>query len=774
MNLPRLLFRLLLGQRLPLVRGTVRVRGISRPVTIRRDSYGIPHIEAETDRDAWYGLGFCQGQDRAFQAEGLLRVVRGTLAELVGRDALLVDRISRRIGFYHASRRQLEQQDEEVLGMLDAFARGITQGARAGCRRVAHEFTLLRARPTPYTPADVLGVLKLQAFMLSSNWDLELVRLKVLQEDGPDALAALEPSYPEWLPVASPPGVPAGPALDRLAGEMAALKVALGVGGASNNWAMAASRTASGRPILANDPHLVPFMPPHWYLAHVSTPEWSVAGASFVGIPAFPVGHNGTAAWGVTAALVDNSDLFIEEPGADGRSVRVGDRFVPCQVRREVIRVRGGGQVVEEVLVTPRGPVIGPALAGDMGAVSLSATWLDKGPVSGLARFYRARSFEEFRRAFQRWPGPSLNVAYADTSGDIGWQVIGDAPRRRKGWGVLPSPGWDPESGWDGLVPFDELPHALSPGTGFIATANTQPLQEGQGPFLGVDWIDGYRLARIVEALAARKDWDVASVMALQVDRVSIPWREMRDVVLSAPVSTDAGRRAVALLRDWDGTVAADSPAASVFELFVAELTRRVVRRKAPRAMRWALGQGFTPLFPLSLLVARRVGQLSRLLRQQPEGWTEQGWPQEVADALSAVVTELERRYGADPGQWAWGRIRPLTLAHLVGARKPLDRIFNRGPLPWGGDANTIAQAAPDPADPTCNPLAIPSLRMVLDVGNWEEGRFSLPGGQSGNPLSPHYDDLLALWLQGKGVPIAWGKETVQRTARDVLRLVPA
>lgn len=774
MHMPRLLFRLLLGQRLPLVRGTVRVQGISRPVTIRRDSYGIPHIEAETDRDAWYGLGFCQGQDRAFQAEGLLRVVRGTLAELVGRDALLVDRLSRRIGFYHASQRQLEQQDEDVRGMLDAFAHGITQGSRAGCPRVAHEFTLLRARPTSFTPADVLGVLKLQAFLLASNWDLELVRLKLLQEDGPEALAALEPAYPEWLPVASPPGVPAGPALDRLAEEMAALKAILGVGGASNNWAIAASRTATGRPILANDPHLVPFMPPHWYLAHVSTPQWSVAGASFVGIPAFPVGHNGTAAWGVTAALVDNSDLFIEEPGPDGRSVRVGGHYVPCQARREVIRVRGGGEVVEEVLVTPHGPVIGPALAGEVGAVSLSATWLGEGPVAALARYHRARSFEEFRHAFAQWPGPALNLVYADTAGNIGWQVIGDAPQRRKGWGIVPAPGWDAGSSWDGLLPFEELPHALNPDAGFIATANTQPLQEGQGAFLGVDWIDGYRLARIVEALAARKDWDVASAMALQVDQVSIPWREVRDVVLSAPVSTDAGRLAVALLREWDGTVAADSPAASVFELFVAEMTRRIVRRKAPRAMRWALGQGFTPLFPLSLLVARRVGQLSRLLRQQPEGWSDQGWPQEVAEALSAAVTELRQKYGADPRQWAWGRIRPLSLGHLLGARKPLDRIFNRGPFPWGGDVNTVSQAAPDPANPTCNPLAIASLRMVLDVGNWDEGRFSLSGGQSGNPLSPHYDDLLALWLQGEGVLIAWSRDAVERTARDVLRLLPA
>jgi len=265
-------------------------------VLIRRDSFGIPHIEAGDDADAWYALGFCQGQDRAFQLEGLLRVVRSTLAEIAGSDSLPVDRLSRRIGLRASAEVQMSVLDGDVRSVLEAFARGVTDGAVLGVRCKAHEFSLLRAAPTPYEAVDALAVVKLISLVLASNWDVELARLKILQGDGPEALKALDPRYLDQHLVSSPPGARAGAAIDRLADDLRVFQEAAGKGGASNNWAIAPSRTATGRPLLANDPHLAPSLPPHWYLAHIRTPEWSVAVASFVGVPAFPVGHNDTGA----------------------------------------------------------------------------------------------------------------------------------------------------------------------------------------------------------------------------------------------------------------------------------------------------------------------------------------------------------------------------------------------------------------------------------------------------------------------------------------------
>lgn len=773
-SLPRLLFRLLLGRRLPVTRGTLRVSGARRSIVVRRDRYGIPHIQAESDEDAWYGLGFCQGQDRAFQLETLLRVARGTLAELVGVEGLPIDRLSRRIGFARAAEKQMPVLSEEVKRTLEAFSAGVTEGSRVGCRRKPHEFTLLRARPTPFGAADVVAIIKLQSFGLASNWDSELARLKVLEQDGPQALSALDPTYPEWLPVTAPVGAVPTPAPYRLSQDLAALARVVRLGGASNNWAIAPSRTASGRPILANDPHLPPSLPPHWYLAHVSAPGWAVAGAAFVGTPPIVVGHNHVAAWGVTAGMADNTDLYLEEVGADGRSVRQGEGFVACEVVEEVIHVRRGATVREDVLVTPRGPVMGPALKGEGRAISVSAVWLQPRPIEGMLAVHRKSSFEEFRRAFARWPLVSLNMVYADASGTIGWQLVGELPRRRKGWGSLPSSGADPEGGWhEEPVPFDDMPHLSNPATGFVATANTQPTTGEAGPFLGADWIDGYRLARITEVVGTRHDWNVRDTMALQSDLKSIPWQELRDVVLGAPAVSEDARRAHDLLAGWDGVVGADSPAAAVFELFLAAMALRVAQAKAPHSYAWSLGRGHLRDIPYTSFAVRRVAHLVRLLREQPQGWFSQPWGDEIFGALADAAGRLRQRWGDDTDRWRWGKVRPLRLLHPVGAKAPLGRIFNRGPFPWGGDANTVNQAATGPLDPTGNPFFIASLRMVVEVGDWEGARFSLPGGQSGNPLSPHYDDLLPLWRRGEGIPIAWSPDEVERATRDTLRLVP-
>ncbi len=547
----------------------------------------------------------------------------------------------------------------------------------------------------------------------------------------------------------------------------------MGMGGGSNNWVVMPSRTATGRPILANDPHLGPGLPAHWYLAHLRAPGWGIAGAAFAGTPTFAAAHNGYAAWGLTAGMVDDTDFFLEQTGPAGRSVRQGEAYVPCEVIRERIEVKGGRTVTEEVLITPRGPLVGPALWDEAGAVSLRAAWLDPRPLRGFFDLHRVRSFEEFRATFREWPALSQNMVYADVAGHAGWQLIGRAPRRRRGCGTLPLAGWDAASGWeDDPVAFEQMPYLEDPAAGFVATANNRPLVDTP-VFLGVDWIDGYRQARIVEELASRSDWSVTATQALQMDVVSLPWREMRPVVLRADPVDPAAMQALALLRDWNGEITIDSPAAAVWELFLAEMAQRVAKAKAPRSYGWAIGRGFTPLLPTTTFGVRRVGHLSRLLRDQPPDWLAHPWPTEIGDALGTVVRQLRASHGEAPEGWAWGRVRSLTLRHALGARKPLDRVFNVGPVPWGGDTNTVAQAAAGIRRPAANPGIIASLRMVVDVGAWDNSRWVLPGGQSGNPLSPHYADQFPLWQRGKGIALAWSEEAVTRATRMTLRLVP-
>ena len=774
MNIHKLLFRLLLGRRLPTTTGELTVQGIRHPVVIRRDRYGVPYIEAQTDDDAWFALGFCQGQDRSFRLEMLFRAARGTLCELVGPGALPTDILSRRLGFTRLAPKQLDAFHPDVTQRFEAFARGINEGISRGTRRKAHEFTLLRTEPSTFEAVDLVAIYLLQSMALSANWDVELVRLRILELDGPEALTLLDPPYPDWHPVSAVPETTVGPAADALARDIASLAEVVGVNRASNSWAVGPSRTASGRPLLANDPHLTPGLPPHWYLAHIRTPHWGLVGATFAGLPAFPVGHNGHVAWGVTLGLADNSDLFLEQVGDDGASVRDGEGYVPCEIIEENIDIKGSSSHHERVLVTPRGPIIGTNVGDGSLAVSIKATWLQAHPVKGLLEAHTAQSCDDFRHLFAEWPHISLNLTYADVKGDIGFQLAGQVPRRRSGFGTLPAPGWEPDSGWEEeFVPFEEMPHAANPSTGLVATANNQPLPSGQGPFLGVDWLDGYRVSRVLEMIAAHDTWDIEGTGLAQLDTVSIPWREMRDVVLAVESSTPEAQDALESLSEWDGVVRSNSSGATVFEYFLAEMVKRVAKAKAPRSWEWVIGRSDAPVHSLTLLSGRRVGHLVNLLRNSPEGWAKVPLEKLVDDSLEASIVEIRRQFGNAPQNWQWGKIRPLALKHLVGRSHWLAPVFNLPPIPCAGDTNTVFQTGADPRNPAGPPLVCPSMRMVLDVGNWDENLFVLPGGQSGNPLSPHYDDQFPLWAEGKGTTIPWSPDAVARATVSTLTLSP-
>ena len=753
-----------LGRRRPRTRGTLRIEGLSAPVIVSRDRWAIPHVEARTELDAWFGLGFCHGQDRGFQLELLARAGRGTVAELVGAAGLPIDRLSRTLGFRRLAAAQRPLLAADVDETIGAYVAGINAAATVTPR--PHELVALRARRSTWVVEDVLAFLGLQSLALGANWDTELARLRILMADGPEALRSVDPRYGEWLPVVTPVGAAIGQSPDRLDGDLTLLADIIGGTGGSNAWAVEGSRTATGKPMLANDPHLAPAIPAPWYLAHLRTPAWEVAGASFVGGPAFPSGHNGYAAWGITAGCTDGADLFWEELDATGTNARGPAGDEPVERIREEIPVRGASPVVEDVVVTARGPIVTPILDGVTPALSLSAVWLTPAPVRGLLDVVRARDFEAFRGGFAEWAGPALNVVYADAAGHIAWQLVGTVPRRR-GWnGLLPQPAW--QGAWDAEpIPFEELPRAVDPPEGFIASANNAARADRpEAPFLGVDWLDGYRAARIVEALGSRSDWDVAGMAALQVDLLSVPWSEMRELVLEVEPPDEAGRVAQSLLVEWDGVVGADSVGASVFELMAAELAASLARTNAPTSWKWALGRGFGESLPRTSFGARTVSHLVGRLR-------EAGHEREIAAALSNSIDTLRGRFGADPARWEWGRVRPLVLRHALGARPPLTGL-GVGPVAWGGDANTVAQAGVQPLDPLANPAAIANHRMVVDLSDPDASRYVLAGGQSGNPLSPHYADLFETWQRGEGVPIAWSPDAVTEATIDRLVLEPA
>ncbi len=785
MNFARFAFGLLLGRRLARHAGSSTV-ACRQSLEIRRDEWGVAYVDAQNEFDAWFGLGFCHAQDRAGQLELSLRLVRGTLASVVGPDGLPIDRAARSIGVHHAAQAQLPTFDADVREQLEAYCAGINAALFAKGASRSHEHVLLRTQPSAWEAADVVALGLMMCCLLPSNWDAELSRLLILTRDGAAAVAALDPAYPAHLGVTFPPGEPAGAMrTDVLLQDLARLREFIGTSGGSNAWAVSAAKTANGHGLLANDPHLPSNLPNVGYLARVRCPDFAVAGVSIVGIPAFLCGHNGHAAWGSTAANVDNTDLFLEELGADGKSVREGERFVACETRSELIAVRGRPSERLDVTLTRRGPIVArsddPArslfeplpLRGRANALSFGATWLRTAPTRALLRAHRVRSFEEFRAACAQSTGCAYSMVYADRA-SIGWLLAAEVPRRRQGYGSLPMPGWEADSGWEpDVVRSSELPYAENPSAGYVCCANNQPVPDRDGAvFLGHDFLDGYRQQRLSSALAARADWSVESTLALQLDVRSLAWAELGPSVLAlAPTEPDA-RRALVLLAAWDGQVSGDSAAASVYELFLAEMCRKICLARAPNSYQFALGRGVMRLIPGTTFNARRASFVVRSLLERPEGYFE-SWQDEQLDALAVAVRTLDAKFGEDARGWAWGEVRKLPVTHPFGAKKPLDSVFNLPALKGYGDGGTVNQAGFEFWNPLRHSTVTAHSRAVIEIDDFAASRFVLLGGQSGNPLDPNYASLVPFWQRGVGVPIHWDTDSIRQHAKTLLRLTP-
>lgn len=788
---PRLAFGALLGRRLTSYGGRHAV-AVRRGVQLRRDRYGVAYVDAHDEADAWFGLGFCHGQDRGGQLEVTRRLTRGLLAEVLGPAGLPIDRAARLIGVHRAAREQLATLDADVRDQLLAYTAGVNAALESQTLPRSHEHALLRCEPGVWEPVDVLAFGLLMCCFLPSNWDVELARLIILTRDGADAVEALDPAWRADFPVTHPPGASAGPPSELfLARDLEALRDFVGDAGAggSNAWAVQAHKTATGRALLCNDPHLPAALPNLGYLTRVKCPSFAVAGISIVGIPAFITGHNGHAAWGSTSAQVDNADLFLEELSEDGRLYRQGDGWQACEELIEQIPVKGGATAELRVLRTPRGAIV--ARSGDSdasifepvpqlgrgNALSLAATWLQRRPTRALLSFHHVRSFEQFREACEKSAGCAYSLIYADRD-DVGWVLSAEVPRRRSGFGSLPLAGWLPDVGWDGVAGSRELPWSRNPDGGFVCCANNKPVADADSAvFLGHDFLDGFRQRRIAEQLGGSSDWTVERMSALQMDVQSLAFADVRAALLAldqpgATLGVEA-RRALDLLRGWDGRVSGDSVAASVYELFIGALNRRVCESKAPNSYQYASGKGVMKLIASTCFNSRRASFLAQLIVERPSGYFT-AWDTALAEALAEAITTLTTKFGPEPDAWAWGNVRQLTLRHRLGEKKPLDRIFNLGPFPGYGDSTTVNHAGLEFWEPLRHPNVTAHLRSVIDIGNWGASRFVLLGGQSGNPLSPHYGDQVPLYLRGEGVPVHWDDEAVRANAVSSSTLVPS
>lgn len=780
----------MLRRPLPRARGREVVGGLRSRVEIVRDRWGIPHIYARNLPDLFFAVGYAQAQDRLWQMDYHRRLASGTLSEVLGEPALEADRLVRRIGLRRAAERDWREAMDEERMALEAFAAGVN--AYLERCRLPLEFTFLRYRPQQWHPVDTLAFATFMSWSLTGNWDTEILRSWAIERFGPEMMAVLEPGYPPGGPLIVPPGAEARGCGPDLMEDYRQAVIAMAGRAMSNNWVVDGEKSTTGKPLLANDPHLPITMPSIWWEMHLESPELRAAGAGLPGTPGVMIGHNHRIAWGVTAALADGDDLYVEKLNPeDPRQYEYQGRWVDGQVVREEIRVRGRARpVVEEVLITRHGPVISPAIAGERRILALRTVALEPWhQTQAQLMLMRAGSWEEFREALRLWPASSLNFVYADVDGNIGYQMAGLVPIRAKGYGVVPAPGWTGEYEWTGFVPFDELPSLYNPSTHWVASANNKVAEEDYPHFLSAEWIDCFRQRRIVEMLEAKPKLSREDFKAMQGDLVSLSARELVPLLLEITPRDEWSRRALNFLRVWDYTLAPDSVAACIFEVFFTHLVRRTLEEKVGTWTDFFMGRGIHLLRPRSPFFYNAASWLLRTMRERPDWFAghgavaaskrasrssdRQGWREAMEEALASAVAELRRLLGDDMSRWQWGRLHTQTFPHPLGQVRALSRILNRGPIPIGGDANTVCQAAFSPYHGYDANSWSASYRQIIDLADFNRSLAVLPSGQSGHPGSRHYSDMIEMWRRLEYHPMPWDRGEVMKQARGRLVLVP-
>jgi len=770
----------LLRRSLPRTRGSLTVDGLNGPVEIVRDRWGVPHIFAGDEHDVAFGLGFAHAQDRLWQMDFYRRVFSGTLAEVVGEPGIQVDRLMRRFGLRRAAGAQLGQIDAETMAGLEAYAAGVNTFMESASGRLPLEFLILRYRPQTWAVADSVAFGKFMGWMLASGWSTQIVRSQLMAKLGPEALSELEPLYPESGLLTVPPGTEYRRGDAQLLQEYQELARVLMPGGGSNNWAVDGEKSVTGKPLLANDPHLTAQMPSIWYEAHLCGGAIDAVGASIAGLPTIIIGHNRRIAWGITNSMTGQQDLYVEEVNPEKPDqYRYKGRWRKGERLREEIAVRGQEPIVEEILVTAHGPVISPAIEGETRVLSVRSVPAES--VSLMRAGYhlmKAQNWDEFRDALRDWSAPGQNFVYADVDGNIGYQLAAHIPVRRRGRGLVPAPGWTDEYDWTGFIPFEGLPSVFNPPTHFVATANNQIVGDDHPHHIDGDWADEYRIGRIVEMLREREKNAIADFQRMHGDVYSVHGRELAEFMGRLQPVDEESRRALDYVRAWDHHLTPDSVAGAIVESFFYHMYRNTFAHKLGDALGRYIGEGVHYLAPVSGYGHRVGSHLVRLLRQAPADWFPSSdgrrdtWEDVGLRSLREALEELRSRLGPDMSRWCWGRLHTISFPHVLG-RGPLARLLSRGPYPLGGDHNTVAQAAYDPAAPYAAGLTIPSYRQIIDLGNLGNSLSVHTTGQSGQPRSRHFADMIGLWRSVDYHPMLFDREAILAQSEGTLTLKP-
>ncbi|HEX4952889.1 MAG TPA: penicillin acylase family protein [Thermoanaerobaculia bacterium] len=747
--------------------GTARLAGLSAEVQVRWDAWGVPHVLAAADLDAATALGWLHANDRLFQLELGRRSCSGRLSEVLGERALPLDRRQRILRLRRTAEALVAAGNEGSRRWLEAYARGVDAWVAAHRGDLPPELRLLGIQPEPWQPADSLCfvVLMAQDLGMPSSGPLEDSRYRLAAALGAERAADL----------LGPPDLEIAPGVLE-AGAVAKAQMASGrppfdddpieppSGLGSNNWAVGISRSTTGAPIVANDPHLVVRLPALWYQVHLRSPGYEAAGMTLPGFPVVAIGQTADLAWAFTATMLDDHDVFVEQLDPGGRRVRRGETWQDLRVEETEIRVKGAEPVRLTLLASDRGPLL-PA-DPERGLPARSVAWTVYEPGDPLAPFLalaRAKRVEELPERLDGAVAPALNLVAADQAGGLLFTVVGRVPERRAGDARFAQPGWDSAYGWSGLRPRSENPTVLRPAEDLLVTANHDIRPPGyEQPFAA--WFDlPARAERIRERLLGQPRWDAEAVALLQSDDASL-WAKQVVAALTGDWQGDA-RRAYEALARWDGRMALEGPSA-LFTLVEHELAAGIFEDEARQG---------------GLRSVASAERLLRALRGEMKGdWFDdvatparEERRRVVARALGRAWAEGRQRWGADPARWRYADLHFLHLDHPLGSLPVLGRLLSMPPLAVAGSATSPSAFGGSWEGGAQRVGFAPSMRWVSDLADPDRSRGMLLGGQAGHPGDRHYTDQTHPFVAGESRPFAWSEAAIARATASTLRLVP-
>ncbi|HJX27287.1 MAG TPA: penicillin acylase family protein [Thermoanaerobaculia bacterium] len=767
----------------PQEEGKIVVQGLSAPVEVVRDRWGIPHLYAANEHDLFFAQGFVHAQDRLWPMFFNRVVGSGRLSELFGPGTLPTDLYLRTLGLRRLAARDLARLTPETRGFLEAYSSGVNAFLATHQGRLPVELRILGVEAERWTALDTLTWTRMMGLNLSQNSGFELTRSRLVPKLGAEAVRRLIPPYPGDAPLIVPsPGVPGMTGSPRRLAPLAGLLPrADGERWASNGWVVHGSRTATGKPLLANDTHLGLGMPSVWYEIGLHGGRFDVAGFSFPGMPFVVIGQNQRIAWGITNLNADVQDVYLEKLDNPERptAAMFRGRWEKLTRTTERIPVKGAEPEVHEVLETRHGPLIHKVQPDWQGAPPMALAWAASDGsrmMDALALLGRAGSWPEFRGALSHWDTPSLNFVYADVDGHIGYQSTARVPRRSPGHdGSVPVAGWDGRAEWQGTIPFAEMPHVLDPPAGFIVTANNRVVGDDYPYTLAVDWAPADRARRLAALLAAEPRLTPERARAIQNDTHWAQAGTLRPVLLAVRPQGELETAALDRLRAWDSRFDADSVGASVFAVWMRWLRPAIFADDlGPELAPVAEGLIYGQSDALTALLTRpRDPLFARLL-------DDQGTPAvETRDdilrrSFSQAVAWLAEHHGDDPAGWAWGRVQTASFAHQplgMSGVAPLEKIFNSKPVPAPGWEGTVAMAGSDPE--TFRVGFGVSQRFVADLANLARSFAVNSTGQSSLLFHRHREDQAPLWSAGQYHPVLTGREAVGREAESTMTLSP-